>query len=151
MRAPISSMVSRSAPVTLRPTGVRSPVLSMSIRPLMGWVQEFARPSILTASFIWLISSYWEMWSGVICRKSPFAQPGAHELYQVCSRRHSDLGLRMITVSSIDRGAGSVDVSAFPALPSTYFTSGNCLMIRSVSWRIFCASVMEMPGIVVGI
>ena len=32
----------------------------------------------------------------------------------------------MITVSSIESGAGSVRVSARPALPSTRSTSGNC-------------------------
>ena len=64
--------------------------------------------------------------------------------------RHSDLGFRMITVSSMDSGAGSVEVSARPALPSTRSTSGNCLMIRSVTWSSFWASVMEMPGMVEG-
>ena len=36
-------------------------------------------------------------------------------------------------VSSIDSGAGSVGVSARPALPRTRSTSGNRLMIRSVA------------------
>jgi hypothetical protein len=136
--------------VIFSPTGVRSPVLNMSNLPLMGMVHELARPGIFTASFISLMSSYWEMWSGVMRRKRPFAQSGAQEEYQVSFLRHSDLGLRMITVSSIESGAGSVEVSALPAFPSTIFTSGNCLMIRSVTWSTFWASVIEMPGMVVG-
>ena len=119
IRPPISSMVSRSAPVILSPTGVRRPVLSMSIRPLMGMVQALERPGRLSASFISPINCCWEMWSGVMCRKMPLAHSGAQEEYQVSVLRHSDLGLRMITVSSMDSGAGSVDVSALPALPST--------------------------------
>ncbi len=55
-----------------------------------------------------------------------------------------------MTVSSIDNGAGSVLVSARPAFPSTRSTSGNCLMIRLLTWSSFCASVIEMPGIVEG-
>ena len=41
----------------------------------------------------------------------------------------------------MEKGAGSVDVSARPAFPSTLATSGKRLMIRSVTWRSFCASV----------
>ena len=59
------------------------------------------------------------MWSGVMCRKTALAHSGAQEEYQVSVLRHSDLGLRIITVSSMDSGAGSVEVSARPALPST--------------------------------
>ena len=86
----------------------------------------------------------------MIWRSKAFAHSGAHEEYQVSAFRHSDLGLRMITVSSMESGAGSVEVSALPAFPSTYSTSGNCLMIRSVTWSTFRASAMEMPGMVVG-
>ncbi len=143
-------MVSRSPPETLSPTGVRSPVLSMSIRPLMGIVQALTRPGRLRAWFIWLMRSSWEMWSGVICLKMERAQPGAQPEYQVSAFRHSDFGLRMMTVSSMDRGAGSVDVSARPALPRTLWTSGNCRMMRSVTWRTFWASVIDRPGMVVG-
>jgi len=85
-----------------------------------------------------------------MCRNTAFSHSGAQEEYQVSALRHSDLGLRITTVSSMDKGAGSVEVSARPALPSTYFTSGNCLMIRSVTWSNLSASVMEIPGIVVG-
>ena len=75
---------------------------------------------------------------------------GAHPEYHVSTRRHSDVGLSVITVSSIESGAGSVLVSARPALPSTRSTSGNCLMARSLTCSSFCASPIEMPGIVVG-
>ena len=83
-------------------------------------------------------------------RKTALAHSGAQAEYQVSTFRHSAFGLRVITVSSMDRGAGSVGVSARPALPSTRSTSGNCLMIRSVTWSSFCASPMEMPGMVEG-
>ena len=55
-----------------------------------------------------------------------------------------------MTVSSMESGAGSVEVSARPALPSTRSTSGKRRMIRSVTWSSFWASVMEIPGMVVG-
>ena len=56
-----------------------------------------------------------------------------------------------MVVSNMESGAGSVAVSARPALPKTYSTSGKVRMMRSVCWRIFFASVMETPGMVVGI
>ena len=45
--------------------------------------------------------------------------------------RHSSSGFRLITVSTISVGAGSVAVAARPALPHTDATSGNDLMILS--------------------
>src|ERR1035441_7962806 len=60
-----------------------------------------------------------------------FAHWGAQEECQGSPLRHSVSGLRTMTVSIIENGAGSVDVSARPALPSTVDTSGNCLMMRS--------------------
>ncbi len=90
------------------------------------------------------------MRSGVKGRKTGFSHSGAHPEYHVSTRRHSDFGLRVITVSSIESGAGSVVVSARPALPSTRSTSGNCLITRSVTCSSLCASVIEIPGIVVG-
>ena len=79
-----------------------------------------------------------------------FAHSGDHDEYQVSTLRHSDFGFRMMTVSSIESGAGSVEVSARPAFPSTRSTSGNCFMMRSVTCNNRCASPMEMPGIVDG-
>ena len=63
---------------------------------------------------------------------------------------HSDSGFNWMVVSIMSIGAGSVAVSARPALPNTVFTSGNDLMMRSVIWRICRALVGEMPGNVVG-
>src|ERR1035438_5455017 len=95
------------------------PVVSMSTRALIGIVHAFEVPGILSAWFI--SSTNWsvEMWSGVNLRNIPFAHVGAQEEYQVSTFRHSTSGLRTITVSIIENGAGSVDVSARPALPST--------------------------------
>jgi len=74
----------------------------------------------------------------------------AISLCTVMPGRHCDLGLRLITVSDISSGAGSVAVAARPALPNTDSTSGNDLMI--LSW--VCSSsadlVTERPGRVVG-
>ena len=126
------------------------PVVSMSIRALIGIVQALDTPGSLSASFIWSTSSSVEMRSGVNGRKTGFSHSGAQPEYHVGTRRHSDCGLSVMTVSSIESGAGSVDVSARPALPSTRSTSGNCLMMRSLTCSSFCASVIEMPGIVDG-
>ena len=126
------------------------PVLSMSMRALIGMVQALDTPGSLSASFICETSSSCEMWSGVKCRKTALAHSGAQEEYQVSRLRHSECGLSVITVSNMDSGAGSVAVSARPALPSTRSTSGNCLMRRSVTWSSRCASAMEIPGMVEG-
>ncbi len=56
----------------------------------------------------------------------------------------------MTVVSIIENGAGSVDVSARPALPKTRSTSGKDLRIRSCVWSSRSASVTEIPGSVVG-
>jgi hypothetical protein len=114
-----------SAPEILSPTGVRIPVAIMSMRPLMGMVQALDRPGSRRPSFISSTSWSWEMWSGVIRRNSTLSHSGAHDEYQVSRVRHSDLGLRVTTVSIIDSGAGSVEVSARPILPSTRSTSGK--------------------------
>gem|GEM_PF-2742034 len=53
-------------------------------------------------------------------------------------------------VSNISVGAGSVAVSARPALPKTLCTSGKDLMIRSCVCISSAALVTEMPGNVVG-
>jgi len=127
------------------------PVVSMSMRPFTGMVQALETPGRLSASFIRATSSSRERVSGVMTRSAPFIQSGAQDEYQVSFFRHSDLGFRVITVSSMESGAGSVEVSALPALPNTRFTSGKPFRMRSVTCRSFCASVMEMPGMVVGI
>ncbi len=53
-------------------------------------------------------------------------------------------------VSIIEKGAGSVEVSARPALPKTLETSGKLFRMRSCVWRSRLASLTEMPGSVVG-
>ena len=53
-------------------------------------------------------------------------------------------------VSVISSGAGSVAVSARPALPKTEATSGKLLMILSCVCSVSAALVTEMPGNVTG-
>ena len=64
--------------------------------------------------------------------------------------RHSERGLRTIVVSIMEKGAGSVDDSARPALPNTRTTSGTSAISRSIVCRRRDASVTESPGRVVG-
>ena len=90
------------------PTGVRMPVDSMSTRALIGIVHAFTTPGIFTTR-----SSSAMILSGVM------------------PARHSDSGLRLITVSNISGGAGSVADSARPALPDTEATSGTCMISLS--------------------
>ena len=88
------SISSRSLPNTLMPIGVRMPVDNMSMRALIGMVQELATPGNCSALSI-----------------------SAINMSRVRPARHSDSGLRLITVSNISVGAGSVAVLARPALP----------------------------------
>ena len=74
----------------------------------------------------------------------------AISLSMVMPGRHSDSGLRLITVSNISSGAGSVAVLARPALPNTEATSGKPLMILSWVCMISAALVMDSPGKVAG-
>ena len=64
--------------------------------------------------------------------------------------RHALSGLRLMTVSNISVGAGSVAVLARPALPQTEATSGKDLMILSCVCSSSAALVIESPGSVVG-
>ena len=101
--------VSRSGPKILMPTAVRMPVASISIRPLMGIVQALVTPGNRTASSISAMSRLYVI-------------PG----------RHSFFGLRVMVVSNMSSGAGSVAVLARPAFPKTVSTSGN--VARTLSW-----------------
>ena len=58
--------------------------------------------------------------------------------------------LRLITVSTISRGAGSVAVSARPALAKTLSTSGNVMRMRS--WSSIASRIVSIddPGNVTG-
>ena len=65
--------------------------------------------------------------------------------------RHAVSGRSATVDSIIESGAGSVDVSARPALPNTRSTSGKVRRILSCVSIRRCASAMEMPGSVVGL
>src|SRR3546814_9936641 len=84
------------------------PVASISMRLRIGGIQILARPGTFTTRSNSSIS-----FSGVI--------PG----------RHDPRGLKRMVVSNISRGAGSVALSARPALPNTLSTSGTVLISRS--------------------
>ncbi len=103
------------------------PVASMSMRVLMGIVQAFVRPGKRMAASMARVR---------LSRSTP--------------SRHWSSGFKMIVVSIIDIGAGSVAVSARPTLPKTRSTSGNEAMMRSVRCRMFLACCVETPGSVVG-
>ena len=60
--------------------------------------------------------------------------------------RHCPWGFRLITVSNISVGAGSVAVLARPALPYTDATSGKLLMILSCVCNTSAALVIDIPG-----
>src|SRR5215217_7780949 len=104
------------------------PVASMSMRARIGWVQAFETPGNWSALSI-----------------------SAFKLASVTPGRHSDFGLRLMIVSNISVGAGSVAVAARPALPYTEATSGKDLMLRSWVARSSAAFVIDRPGRVVGI
>ena len=114
-------------PQTFTPTGVRMPVLSMSMRALIGMVHELARPGNFSAASISAI-------------RPSVVMPG----------RHWSLGLRLMTVSNISSGAGSVAVLARPALPYTDATSGKVLRMRLVVASSRPASVTDIPGSAAG-
>ena len=61
IRAPIRPITARSSPCTFKPTGVRMPVVSISMRPFTGMVQALDRPGSLRASSNWPTSSSCEM------------------------------------------------------------------------------------------
>ena len=65
--------------------------------------------------------------------------------------RHSSRGLNWMVVSNISSGAGSVAVSARPALPNTVATSGTVRIIRSVCCSSSAALAGERPGWAEGI
>ncbi len=79
--------------MTLTPTGVRMPVDSMSMRALIGIVQALETPGNCSAL-------------SISAMRPSSVSPG----------RHSSLGLRLMMVSNISIGAGSVAVSARPSL-----------------------------------
>ena len=121
------SISTRSVPITLTPIGVRIPVESMSMRALIGWVHALETPGNCSARSI-----------------------SAVRLSTVTPGRHCAFGLRLMMVSNISEGAGSVAVRARPALPYTDSTSGKVRMMRSWVCSNSPAFVTDMPGSVVG-
>src|SRR5882757_11554160 len=103
------------------------PVESISMRALIGMVQALETPGNWRDLSISAIS-----------------------LSTVMPGRHSLSGFKLITVSNISVGAGSVAVDARPALPQNETTSGNDLMILSWVCRSSAALVIDRPGKVVG-
>jgi len=152
--SPTRSTSSALRAKTLTPTGVRIPVLSMSMRLRIGWVQAFFHPGSWSASSMRAISSSRVdgVWSGHTRRSAEASGAGAQEEYQRGRGRrgHCSRGLSRITVSIIASGAGSVGVSALPALPWTLSTSGKARSAASCRWSCRFASSMEIPGSVVG-
>src|SRR5579871_1192622 len=99
----------------------------MSIRALIGIVHALLTPGNCNAWFILLMS-----------------------LSTVMPAGHASWGFRLMTVSNISVGAGSVAVSARPALPNTDSTSGKRLMILSCNWINSAALVTDMLGRLTG-
>ena len=126
----------------------------MSTRVLMGIVQALVHPGICSARSISAVSSSQVMGvsSGQRGRSAALTGSGAQEEYQRrrATLRHSSTGLSRTAVSTIDSGAGSVGVSARPALPKTEATSGNPRSTRSWICSRRLASSMEMLGKGVG-
>ena len=122
-------MTVRSGPKTFTPMGVRMPVESMSIRPLIGIVQLLENPIILARNRPSISAT---SFSGVI------------------PLRHSAGGLRLTTVSTISSGAGSVAVSARPVFANTLATSGTSIRIWSCCWIVRVIVWIDAPGRVAG-
>jgi hypothetical protein len=116
-----------SSPKTWIPSGLRTPVDSISVRVWIGIHQMFGMPGY-----------------------DSFSSISATRRSQVMPSRHSERGFRTTVVSTIPIGAGSVGVSARPILPNTLATSGNLRSSRSMSVRTFDASAIDMPGGAVG-
>ena len=63
---------------------------------------------------------------------------------------HQERGRKLTTVSTMSIGAGSVGVSARPAFPTTWWTSGKLRVIASRRFRSSPTCVMFTLGRVVG-
>src|SRR2546429_7106142 len=92
------------------------PVLCMSMRFLTGMVQALDTPGRRNAWSIWRVSSAGESRSDEMRRQTGLIQLGQPS-YQAGTRLHSCIGLKRMTVSIIESGAGFFDVSARPAFP----------------------------------
>ncbi len=123
-----SSIFSKSGPKTLIPRLLLKPVDNISVLVWIGIQNIFAIPGNFIVSFISDLS-----------------------FSQVIPALHWSSGFKVITVSTILRGAGSVAVFARPIFPNTLSTSGNFISILSWMCRILEASVIDIPGTAVGI
>src|SRR5512135_1746680 len=101
----------------------------MSIRALIGMVHAFVFPGNRTAASMRATSSSQETRSGQMGRSRGFRKSGIQEEYQRSFALHWLSGFRTTVVSIMEKGAGSVEVSARPALPKTLSTSGKLLRI----------------------
>ncbi len=121
------SISRKSLPLTLIANGVLTPVASISMRVRIGCTQALVTPGICTrSSSSAMISS------------------------TVMPSRHSLSGFRVMLVSIMVIGAGSVAVSARPTLPKTRSTSGCSAMSLSVCCSNSPALSTLIPGNVVG-
>ena len=84
------------------PTGLRTPVVIISVRVWIGIHQMFGNPGMRSLASI-----------------------SSSNRSQVMPGRHCDSGLRVTVISAIPTKAGSVAVGAFPILPNTRSTSGK--------------------------
>ena len=112
----------------------------------MGMVQALEMPGSCRAASISFLRSSSVIRSRQNGRSRPFSHSGAHEENHRGRSRHSCSGLRVMVVSIMVKGAGSVEVLARPALPKTRSTSGKVFRILSCTWRAFWASATDMPG-----
>ena len=117
------------------------PVESMSSRPLMGMVQALEMPGKLQRR----VHLGLELLLGDAvppegAQHAPSATPAPSDEYQRGFSRHSASGLSTMVVSIIEKGAGSVEVLARPALPKTRSTSGK--VRRILSWT--CSAVLRL-------
>ena len=122
-----SSKVFKSLPKILIPTCERIPVVSMSMRLMIGCVQMFVTPG-----------------------KRSFSSISASRDSRVTPLRHCSGDFRWTIVSFMLTGEGSVDVSARPAFPTADSTSGKLFRISSCLLMIFRASSTEIAGSVTG-
>src|SRR3954467_8256828 len=105
------------------PTGVRTPVAIMSIRPRAGAVHALVQPGSRVARSRPATSSavVGAISSGQSTPSARRTGPGAQLVYQRARWYfgHWSRGTSRIVVSAIAYGAGSVAVSARPTLPNT--------------------------------
>ena len=107
-------------------------------------VHAFDTPGKWSALSMRAIRSGKDSWSGVKCRQTGLSQVIWRKLaYQVAILGHWSFGLRTMSVSIMDGGAGSVAVSARPAFPVTRSTSGKAARTRSCA----CISRSASPRV----